>query len=69
MTRDTPEGIRSLWYKPGLNSALRKKPLVSRYMHYSDVATCQDISILFNYAENLVGMYQQETVKKVYAGS
>ena len=42
---------------------------MSRYVHYSDVATCQDVSILLNYAENTVDVYQQETVKKVYAGS
>ena len=46
-----------------------RSPLVSRYVHYSDVATCQDISILLNCAENLVDVYEQETVKKVYAGS
>ena len=56
-------------YENGLNDALGKKPLVSRYAQNSDVATCQDVSILLNCAENSVDMYQQETVKKVYAGS
>ena len=37
---------------------------MSRYVHYSDVATCQDISILLNCVESSVDMYQQETVKK-----
>ena len=39
---------------------------MSRYVQYSDVATCQDDSILLNCAENSVDMYQQETVKNVY---
>ena len=43
--------------------------MVSRYVQYSDVATFQDASILLDCAENSVDMYQQETVKKVYAGS
>ena len=42
---------------------------MSRYVHYSDVATCQDASILLNCAENEVDMYLEEIVKKVYAGS
>ena len=46
-----------------------KKPLVSRYVHYSDVATCQDVSILLNCTEDLRDVYQQETVRKVYEGS
>ena len=56
-------------YENGRNNALGKKPLVSRYVHYSDVATWQDVSILLNCTENLRDVYQQETVKKVYAGS
>ena len=42
---------------------------MSRYVHYSDVATCRDVSILLNYVEKSVDVYQQETVRKVYAGS
>ena len=42
---------------------------MSRYVHWSGVATFQDVSILLNCAENSVDVYQQETVKKVYAGS
>ena len=42
---------------------------MSRYVHYSDVATCQDVGILLECAEDLVDMYQQGTVKKVYVGS
>ncbi len=66
---NTPEGIQTLQHILGLNSALCKKPLVSRYVHYSDVATCQDASILLNCTENPRDVYQQETVKKVDAGS
>ena len=42
---------------------------MSRYGRYSDVATCQDVSILLNCTENSRDVYQQEIVKKVYAGS
>ena len=42
---------------------------MSRYVHYSDVATCQDVGILLNCTENLSDVYQQETVKKVDAVS
>ena len=41
---------------------------MSRYVHYSDVATCQDVSILLNCAENSVDVYQQETVKRFTQG-
>ena len=50
-------------------NALDNKPRVYRYVQYSDVATCQDVSILLNYTENSRDVYQQETVKKVYTGS
>ena len=43
--------------------------MVSRYVQYFDVATCQYVSILLNCIENPRDVYQQETVKKVYAGS
>ena len=36
-------------YENGLNNALGKKPLVSRYAQSSDVATCQDASLLLGY--------------------
>ena len=67
--RTLPKVFVLLWYKPGLNGALCKKPLVSRYVHYSNVATCQYVSILLNCTEKLGDVYQQETVRKVYAGS
>ena len=56
-------------YNNGQNNALCKKTLVSRYVHYSDVATCQDVSILLSYTEYPEDVKQQETVKKVYTGS
>ena len=56
-------------YEGGRDNALSNKPLVSRYVQYSDVATCQYVSILLNCTENPGDVYQQETVKKVYAGS
>ena len=42
---------------------------MSRYVQYSDVATCQYVSILLNCTENQRDVYQQETVKKIYAWS
>ena len=56
-------------YENGLNNALGKKPLVSRYAQNSDVATCQDASLLIGYNKKPGDVYQQETVRKVYAGS
>ena len=35
----------------------------------SGVATCQDANLLLGYNKKLGDVYQQETVKKVYAGS
>ena len=55
-------------YENGLNKALGKKPLVSRYAQNSDVATCQDASLLLGYNKKPGDLYQQETVRKV-AGS
>ena len=43
--------------------------MVSRYVQYSDVATCQDASLLLGYNKKPRDVYQQETVKKVYAWS
>ena len=56
-------------YENGLNNALGKKPLVSRYVQNSHMATCQDASLLLGYTKKPGDVYQQETVKKVYAGS
>ena len=56
-------------YENGLNNALGKKPLVSRYAQHSDVATCQNTGLLLGYTKKPRDVYQQETVKKVYAGS
>ena len=56
-------------YENGLNNALGKKPLVSRYVQHSDMATCQDASLFLGYNKKPGDVYQQETVKKVYAGS
>ena len=36
-------------YENRLNNALGKKPLVSRYAQNSDVAKCQDASLLLGY--------------------
>ena len=55
--------------KMGRTKALGKKPLVSRYAQNSDVATCLDSSLLLGYNKKPGDVYQQETVKKVYAGS
>ena len=52
-----------------LNNALGKKPLVSRYAQNSDMAKCQDASLLLGYKKKPGDVYQQETVKKVYTGS
>ena len=52
-----------------MNNALGKKPLVSMYVQIFDVATCQDASLLLGYNKKPGDVYQQETVKKVYAGS
>ena len=43
--------------------------MVSRYVQYFDMATSQYVSILLNCTENPRDVYQQETIKKVYAGS
>ena len=56
-------------YENRLNNALGKKPLVSRYAKISDVATCQDTSLLLGYGRKPGDVYQQEIVRKVYAGS
>ena len=56
-------------YENGLSSALDNKPLVSKFMQNSNVATCQDASLLVGYNKKPGDVYQQETVKKVYAGS
>ena len=56
-------------YENGVNKALGKKPLVSRYAQNSDVATLQDTSLLLDYNKKPGVVYQQETVRKVYAGS
>ena len=56
-------------YEDGLNNSVGKKPLVSRYTQNSDVATCQDASLFLGYRKNPRDVYQQEAVKKVYAGS
>ena len=56
-------------YEGGRDNALSNKPLVSRYVQNSDVATCQNASLLLGYTKKPGDMYQQETVKKVYAGS
>ena len=50
-------------YENGLNNALGKKPLVSRYVQHSDVATCQDASLLLGYRENR-GMLSTRDSKK-----
>ena len=69
LRRTLPKVFGLLWYKPGLNSALSNKPLVSRYAQNSDVATCQNTSLLHGYTKKPGDVYEQETVKKVYAGS
>ena len=56
-------------YEGGRDNALSNKPLVSRYAQNSDVATCQNASLLLGYTKKPGDVYQQETVKKVYAGS
>ena len=38
-------------YENRLNNALGKKPLASRYAQNSDVATCQDASLLLGYGK------------------
>ena len=43
--------------------------MVSRYAQNSDVATCQDAILLLSYNKKPGDVYQQESVKKVYAGS
>ena len=47
----------------------KKAPSVQVRAKNSDVATCQDASLLLGYNKKLGDVYQQETVKKVYAGS
>ena len=50
------EAVRTLakvfgLYEGGRVSTLRYKPLVSRYVQNSDVATCQDASLLLGYTK------------------
>ena len=66
--RQTLPKVFSL-YEGGRDNALSNKPLVSRYVQNSDVATCQNASLLLGYTKKLGDVYQQERVKKVYAGS
>ncbi len=49
-------------YEGGRDNALSNKPLVSRYAQNSDVATCQNASLLLGYTKKPGDVYQQETV-------
>src|SRR3954471_10968689 len=51
-------------YEGGRDSALSKKPLVSRYAQNSDVATCQNASLLLGYTKKTRGCVSTRDSKK-----